>query len=60
MNRATLMRLYWRLLWEEFETHVSEVEGDFQVVPEVISKLRIHVQHLLNIFSQNLMKVAVC
>ena len=40
-------------------THVSEVEGDLQVPPEVLGELGVHVQHLLNVLSQDLVEVAV-
>lgn len=42
-----------------YTTHISQVEGDFQVVPEVVCELRIHVEHLQNIFSEDLVEVAV-
>lgn len=41
------------------QTHVSEVEGDFQVVPEMICKLRIHVENLQNIFPKDFVEVTV-
>lgn len=39
--------------------HITEVEGDFQVVPEVVGELGIHVQHLQNVFSEDFMEIAV-
>lgn len=40
-------------------THISQVEGDLQIVPEHVSKVGIHVQHLQQVFSLDLVKVAV-
>lgn len=40
-------------------THISQVEGDLQVIPEHVGEVRIHVQHLEQVVSQNLVKVAV-
>lgn len=40
-------------------THISEVEGDLQVTPEVVGELRVHVQHLQHIISVDLMEVTV-
>lgn len=40
-------------------THISQVEGDFQVIPEHVCEVGIHVQHLQQIISQDLVKVAV-
>ena len=40
-------------------TYVSQVEGDLQVPPEVLGELGVHVQHLLNVLSQDLVEVAV-
>lgn len=43
----------------QYKTHITEVESNFQVVPEVFRKFRIHVQHLQNVFPEDFMKVAV-
>lgn len=40
-------------------THISQVEGDLQVVPEHVSEVGIHVQHFQQVVSQDLVKVAV-
>lgn len=40
-------------------THISEVEGNLQVVPEQVGKVRVHVQHLQQVISEDLVKVAV-
>lgn len=40
-------------------THISQVEGDLQVVPEHVREVRIHVQHFQQVVSQDLVKVAV-
>lgn len=40
-------------------THISQVEGDFQVVPEVVCELRIHVEYLQYIFSEDFVEVTV-
>lgn len=40
-------------------THIPEVEGDFQVIPEMVRKLRVHVQHLQDVLSEDLVEVAV-
>lgn len=40
-------------------THIPQVEGDLKVVPEVVCKLRVHVEHLQDVFPQDLVKVAV-
>lgn len=41
------------------ETHIPEVEGDLQVVPEMFCKLRIHIKNLQNIFSKYFVEVTV-
>lgn len=41
------------------ETHIPKVEGDLQVVPEIVSKLWIHIKNLQNVFSKDFVKVAV-
>lgn len=40
-------------------THISEVEGNFQVVPEQVREVGVHVQHLQQVISEDLVKVAV-
>lgn len=40
-------------------SYISEVEGDFKVVPEVVGELGIHVQHFQDIFSEDFMEVTV-
>lgn len=40
-------------------THISEVEGNFQVVPEQVGEVGVHVQHLQQVVSEDLVKVAV-
>lgn len=40
-------------------THVSQIEGDLQVVPEIVRKLRVHVEHLQDVFPEDLVEVAV-
>lgn len=40
-------------------THISEIEGDLQVVPEHVGEVGIHVQHFQQVVSQDLVKVAV-
>lgn len=40
-------------------THISQVEGDLQVVPEHFGEVGIHVQHFQQVVSQDLVKVAV-
>ena len=40
-------------------THISQVEGDLQVIPEHVGEVGIHVQHLQQVVSLNLVKVAV-
>lgn len=40
-------------------THISEVEGDLQVVPEQVGEVGVHVQHLQQVVSEDLVKVAV-
>lgn len=40
-------------------THISEVEGDFQVVPEQVGEVGVHVQHLQQVVPEDLVKVAV-
>lgn len=40
-------------------THISEVEGNFQVVPEEVAEVGVHVQHLQQVISEDLVKVAV-
>lgn len=46
-------------LVSSLSTHIPQVEGNFQIVPEVVCELRVHVQHLQNIFSEYLVQVAV-
>lgn len=43
----------------ELWTHISEVEGDLQVAPEVFTELWIHVQDLLHVLPQDLVEVTV-
>lgn len=40
-------------------THISQVEGDLQVVPEHVREVGIHVQHLQQVVPQDLVEVAV-
>lgn len=40
-------------------THISQVEGDLQIVPEQLREVRIHVQHFQQVVPQDLVKVAV-
>lgn len=40
-------------------THISQVEGNLQVVPEHVGEVGIHVQHFQQVVSQDLVKVAV-
>jgi len=39
--------------------HISQVEGDLQVVPEHIGEVGIHVQHFQQVVSEDLVKVTV-
>lgn len=41
------------------DTHISQVEGDLQVVPEHVREVGIHVQHLQQVVPQDLVEVAV-
>lgn len=40
-------------------THVSKVEGDLQVAPEMVRELRVHVQDLQHVLSVDFVQVAV-
>lgn len=40
-------------------THISEVEGNFQVVPEQVGEVWVHVQHLQQVISEDLVQVTV-
>lgn len=41
------------------QTHVPQVEGDLQLIPEGVCKGRVHVQHLQQVCSMDLMQVTV-
>lgn len=40
-------------------THISQVEGDLQVIPKRVREVGIHVQHFQQVVPQDLVKVAV-
>lgn len=41
------------------QTHVPQVEGDFQLTPEAVCEGRVHVQHLQQICTLDLVQVTV-
>lgn len=41
------------------QTHVPQVEGDFQLTPEAVCEGRVHVQHLQQVCALDLVQVAV-
>lgn len=41
------------------QTHAPQVEGDLQLIPEGVCKGRVHVQHLQQVSSMDLVQVAV-
>ena len=41
------------------QTHVPQVEGDFQLTPEAVCEGRVHVQHLQQVCPLDLVQVAV-
>lgn len=55
----TLRTVFLRVASPSGGTHISQVEGDLQVVPEHIGEVGIHVQHFQQVVSQDLVKVTV-
>lgn len=49
----------WGLMCSSGGTYISQVECDLQVGPELVSEVRIHVHHLQQVLSLDLVKVAV-
>lgn len=41
------------------DTHISQVEGDLQVTPEVVGEVRVHVQYLEQVVPLDLVQIAV-
>lgn len=48
-----------RRLTSRRPTHIPQVEGDLQAGPEVVRELGVHVQHLQQVVSVDLVQVAV-
>lgn len=51
-----------RTLWETLPsggTHISQAEGDFQIIPEHVAEVWIHVKHFKQVIPEDLVKVAV-
>lgn len=59
LTRDPLMLLNAAITRRRSWAHIAQVERDLQVAPEMVREFRVHVQHLQNILSVDLVQVTV-